>query len=334
MKFLHAADLHIDSQLKGLDALGHAPAERIRAATRDAVVLLIDTALRERVDFVVLAGDIFDGPWPDATTGAWTASQFRRLRDAEVPVFLIRGNHDAKSQIASTAPWPSNVFELSADKPETVVLDSLKTAVHGQSFARREAPDDLAGNYPPPADGRVVGLVLLAMWQIHYLNRTFIYPFRARTQGKRTPILIALMGATSNIAVGYLNGWWLFSVGPVLDESWLSDPRFLVGAALFFGGMALNVASDNTLLRLRSGRDTGYHIPQGGAFRWVSCPNYLGEIIEWCGWAIASWSPAGLAFAVWSIANLTPRALASHRWYLARFEDYPPERRALIPRLL
>jgi DNA repair protein SbcD/Mre11 len=153
MKFLHAADLHIDSQLKGLDALGHAPAERIRAATRDAVVLLIDTALRERVDFVVLAGDIFDGPWPDATTGAWTASQFRRLRDAEVPVFLIRGNHDAKSQIASTAPWPSNVFELSADKPETVVLDSLKTAVHGQSFARREAPDDLAGNYPPPVEG-------------------------------------------------------------------------------------------------------------------------------------------------------------------------------------
>lgn len=153
MKFLHAADLHIDSQLRGLDALGHAPAERIRAATRDAVVQLVDIALRERVDFVLIAGDIFDGPWPDATTGAWTASQLRRLREVDVPVLLIRGNHDARSQVVSTTPWPSNVREFSADRAETISLDGLDVAVHGQSFARREAPHDLAASYPPPVEG-------------------------------------------------------------------------------------------------------------------------------------------------------------------------------------
>ena len=77
-----------------------------------------------------------------------------------------------------------------------------------------------------------------------------------------------------------------------------------------------------------------YRIPRGGLFRWVSCPNYLGEIVEWCGWAIATWSPAGAMFAAWTIANLLPRALSNHRWCRARFPDYPSERKALIPGLL
>ena len=97
--------------------------------------------------------------------------------------------------------------------------------------------------------------------------------------------------------------------------------------------MALNKAADRQLALLgRNGE--GYQVPRGGLYRWVSCPNYLGEIIQWTGWAIAAWSLAGWIFAIWTFANLAPRAIAHHRWYRQTFEDYPPERRALIPYLL
>jgi protein-S-isoprenylcysteine O-methyltransferase Ste14 len=104
--------------------------------------------------------------------------------------------------------------------------------------------------------------------------------------------------------------------------------------AVFVAGLTLNRASDRSLLRLRDRDESGYSIPRGGAFRWVSCPNYLGEIIEWAGWALASRSPAALAFAVFTAANLVPRAVAHHRWYRANFADYPAHRRALVPFLL
>jgi protein-S-isoprenylcysteine O-methyltransferase Ste14 len=97
--------------------------------------------------------------------------------------------------------------------------------------------------------------------------------------------------------------------------------------------MLLNKQADRTLRKLRGPGETGYKIPRGGAYTWVSCPNYLGEIVEWLGWALATWSPAGLAFAAYTAANLVPRALANHRWYRERFPDYPAERRAVIPYL-
>ncbi len=111
---------------------------------------------------------------------------------------------------------------------------------------------------------------------------------------------------------------------------WLTTPRFLVGLAVFVAGMALNLDSDNRLLRLRrESRD--YAVPHGGGFRWVSCPNYLGEILEWTGFAIATASPAAWVFAWWTVANLAPRAWAHHRWYRELFENYPATRRALVP---
>ena len=183
----------------------------------------------------------------------------------------------------------------------------------------------------PTAPG---ALALLALWQIHYLNRTFVYPFRTKTKGRRTPLLIAVMGGTTNVGVGYLVGRWLFELGPSLDGAWMMDPRFIVGVALFGAGMALNMQSDNILFGLRKEGDTGYHIPRGGGYRWVSCPNYLGEIMEWVGFAIASWSPGGLAFALWTMSNLIPRAISSHRWYQETFDDYPKSRRAVFPFLL
>jgi protein-S-isoprenylcysteine O-methyltransferase Ste14 len=130
----------------------------------------------------------------------------------------------------------------------------------------------------------------------------------------------------------YLNARFVSELGEYPDR-WLGDPRFLAGVALFGLGLWLNRRSDASLRRLRAPGETGYRIPRGGAFELVSCPNYLGEILEWCGWALATWSWAGLAFALYTIANLAPRAVTHHRWYRSTFPDYPPERRALVPYL-
>ena len=189
---------------------------------------------------------------------------------------------------------------------------------------------------------QLVPLVFLGMWQVHYLNRTFVYPFRTRTKGRKMPVLVVGSGFLFNVINAYVNARFVSHIGEYgLD--WLGDPRFLAGLAIFLAGLALNIHSDNILLRLRkadgAGRGPGnlgsvtdgYAIPHGGAFRWVSCPNYLGELLEWAGWALATWSLGGLAFFVYAVANLVPRARSNHRWYRGRFEDYPESRRAVIP---
>jgi steroid 5-alpha reductase family enzyme len=104
--------------------------------------------------------------------------------------------------------------------------------------------------------------------------------------------------------------------------------------SVFVLGATVNVRSDEILLRLRQSGDSDYSIPTGGLFEWVSCPNYLGEIVQWTGFAIAAWSLPALSFAVWTAANLVPRAIAHHRWYHDSFDRYPAARRALIPGLL
>jgi protein-S-isoprenylcysteine O-methyltransferase Ste14 len=176
-------------------------------------------------------------------------------------------------------------------------------------------------------------IALLALWQLHYINRTFVYPFRLRGKGKRMPLVIAVMAFAFNWLNAYINARWISHFGEYPDD-WLSGPAFLAGAALFLCGWTINQQSDTILIRLRPPGDTGYRIPAGGLYRWISCPNYLGEILAWTGWAIAAWSLAGLAFAVFTIANLLPRALANHRWYVQQFPEYPASRRALIPYLL
>lgn len=178
--------------------------------------------------------------------------------------------------------------------------------------------------------GELVPLVLLALWQLHYLNRTFVYPFRMRAAGRRMPVAIAAMAIGFNCVNAWINALWISELG-TYAASWLLTPQFLLGAGLFVIGFAINQHADAVLRRLRAPGETGYRIPEGGLYRWVSCPNYLGEILEWAGWAIAAWSPAGAAFAVFTVANLAPRAIANHRWYRQQFADYPRRRRALIP---
>jgi protein-S-isoprenylcysteine O-methyltransferase Ste14 len=173
-------------------------------------------------------------------------------------------------------------------------------------------------------------LVFLAMWESHYLYRAFLYPLRVRESSGRMPLSVVAMAILFNTMNVYLNGRYLFVLSDGYPGAWLADPRFLLGVGLFVLGTLINRGADRTLLHLREASDT-YQIPEGGLYRWISCPNYLGEIIEWLGWAIATWSLAGLAFAVWTAANLAPRARAHHRWYTETMPDYPAERKALVP---
>lgn len=172
--------------------------------------------------------------------------------------------------------------------------------------------------------------VFLGMWELHYVYRAFIYPFTLRDDGKRMPVTVAAMAVVFNSVNASLNAWWLFDLSGGYPLSWLADPRFVIGLALFLAGMIVTRQADATLRGLRAGGD-GYRTPQGGLYRWVSCPNYLGEIVEWSGWALATWSLPGLAFAVWTAANLVPRARANHEWCRAHLPDYPADRRALLP---
>jgi len=178
------------------------------------------------------------------------------------------------------------------------------------------------------------GLVFLALWQTHYVYRSFIFPFRRRGGKQDMPLSIALMSIVFNCANAYLNARWIYTIGPERQAAWLADPRFLMGVALFAFGYGINHQSDKILFGLREPAATGrgdYKIPYGGCFRFVSCPNYLGELVEWLGWALCTFSPAGLAFALASAANLVPRARQHHRWYREKFADYPRTRTAIVP---
>jgi 3-oxo-5-alpha-steroid 4-dehydrogenase 1 len=174
-------------------------------------------------------------------------------------------------------------------------------------------------------------LLFLGMWEAHYIHRAFIYPLTIRDGRKKMPVAVMLMGLGFNLGNSYVNGRYLFTFSGGYPDNWVLDPRFLGGAFLFLAGFIINRWADTMLRSLRRPGETGYKIPYGGLFRWISCPNYLGEILEWSGWALATWSLPGLAFAVWTFANLAPRARANHAWYHEKFREYPPERKALIP---
>ncbi len=153
MKLVHAADLHLDSPLRGLERYEGAPVEQIRGATRRALENLIDLCLDEGAELLLLAGDLYDGNWKDYSTGLFLAAQISRLRREGVAVVWIRGNHDAASQITRHLQLPDNAVELSTRKPETHILERLGIAVHGQGFASRAVEEDLAARYPPAIPG-------------------------------------------------------------------------------------------------------------------------------------------------------------------------------------
>ncbi len=190
------------------------------------------------------------------------------------------------------------------------------------------------------AEKNVVHYLFLLLWELHYINRTFIFPFRIRGDRKQMTLTVVLMAIFFNIINGYLNGTYLFSLADRYTLRWLVGPRFIIGILIFITGFVINQVSDSILRNLRSTMENGgnsrkrYLIPRGFLFERISCPNYFGEIIEWLGWAVLTWSHSGFAFFIWTAANLLPRALSHHRWYRQHFSTYPQKRSAVIPDIL
>lgn len=153
MRFIHAADIHLDSPLNGLSAYPDAPAEQLRSATRDAFSALVDLAVAEEVDFMVIAGDLYDGTWRDFNTGIFFVREMGRLKRAGIPVYVLFGNHDAESEMTKKLEMPENVHVFGPNKPQTFRLDGLLVALHGQSFKQRDITTNLAVGYPAPTVG-------------------------------------------------------------------------------------------------------------------------------------------------------------------------------------
>jgi len=175
--------------------------------------------------------------------------------------------------------------------------------------------------------------IFLFLWLFHYLYRALMFPMLIRGN-KTMPVSVMLFGIIFNSLNAYTQGRYLYFLSPGLEKygpTWLTTPQFVIGVILFFTGFAIHSTSDSITRNLRQPGESGYKIPFGGLFTWVSCPNYLGEILQWFGWAVLTWSIPGLVFALWTVANLMPRARANHEWYNDTFEDYPRKRKALIP---
>ena len=176
----------------------------------------------------------------------------------------------------------------------------------------------------------LVHLVFLIIWLSHYVHRTFIWPFKADMLGKEMPITIALSAFFFNIVNVSIQGYWIFYfVSYSVD--WLSSPFFITGVLIFFIGMYINIRSDYILINLRKEKGPGYHVANTFLYKHLSCPNYFGELLEWMGWAILTYSLSGFVFFLWTFANLFPRAIANHKWYKKQFKQYPQSRKAVIP---
>lgn len=175
--------------------------------------------------------------------------------------------------------------------------------------------------------------VMIGLFSFHYLHRSFIFPFRIKTKGKTMPWLIAGSAIFFNLMNGFGLGYY-FTRFANYDNNWFSDLRFIGGVLLFITGVYINWKADAMLIALRRPGETGYKIPQGWLFKYISCPNLFGETLEWAGFALLCWNLPAFTFFIWTAANLIPRALSHHRWYKEKFTDYPKERKAIVPFLI
>ena len=167
--------------------------------------------------------------------------------------------------------------------------------------------------------------LLLLLWNLHYLNRSIIFPLRIRTNGKQMPVSIMLSAVGFNIVNDFVNGYFLAVSPPA------SGILFGIGLTVFIIGFMVNNVADTQLINLRKPGETGYSIPTGILFQWVSCPNLSAEIFEWIGFAMMAMNLGAFSFAVWTFCNLAPRAVAHHKWYIDKFPDYPKNKKAVIP---
>ncbi len=176
-------------------------------------------------------------------------------------------------------------------------------------------------------------IVFLLLFELHYFHRSFVFPFLMRGRS-RMPVAIVAMSIVFNLANGYLQGWWLFRLAPeqgYYGPGWLMSPQFIAGTVLFFAGMFINRQSDSIISHLRKPGDTRHYLPHGGLYDYVTSANYLGEIIEWLGWAVLTWSLAGLVFFWFTCANLVPRSNAIWHRYREEFPSGMGRRKRIFP---
>ena len=168
----------------------------------------------------------------------------------------------------------------------------------------------------------MVRLAFLFLFELHYIHRSFVFPFRLRGKSMM-PFSIILMGVVFNVLNALMQGGWIFYLSPVdyYGSDWLTTPKFIGGFLVFILGMYINIQSDDIIRNLRKNGDSRHYLPKEGMFRYVTSANYFGEFIEWVGFSILTWSWAGVVFAVWTFANLGPRAARIHKRYLQEFPD-------------
>ena len=167
----------------------------------------------------------------------------------------------------------------------------------------------------------VAPLVMFLLFELHYFQRSFVFPFLLKGKSKM-PVAIMTMGIIFNCINGYIQGMWIFRLsGNMYTAEWLTSPQFIIGAVIFFVGLAINWHSDYVIRHLRKPGDTRHYLPQKGMYRYVTSANYFGEIVEWTGFAILTWSFAGLVFLIWTCANLVPRANSIYHKYEKEFAD-------------
>ena len=179
----------------------------------------------------------------------------------------------------------------------------------------------------------LIGDVVLALWLLHYGHRGLIWCWLVPKRDGRVSMSLLMSSISFNLINGGLIGWYMAYVA-AYPEQWLLDPRAIVGILLFVLGAKVNIWSDYRMRRLRMESTDRSVVPSGGPFNYVCCPNLAGEIIEWIGFALLTWSLPGLAFALWTIANLVPRALWRRDWYRENFDTFPKARAALVPGVL
>ena len=168
-------------------------------------------------------------------------------------------------------------------------------------------------------------LLVTFIWAFHYFYRTIIFPIKLKTKGKKMPLLIIISAFIFNLFNGFFVGY---------EIAYISKIDFgintIIGLIIFLCGMYINRFSDNKLISLRQ-ENKEYQIPKGGMFKYISCPNHFGEIVEWIGFALIVFNLSSLSFVLWTAFNLIPRALNHHNWYINSFKEYPHKRKAVIP---
>jgi len=251
VKFVHASDLHLDSPLRGLERYEGAPVDRVRGATRRAFENLIDLCLAEEAAFLLLAGDIFDGDWKDYGTGLFFLAQLARLGKAGIATYLVRGNHDAASQVTRYLPLPAHLHELGSRHPETRILEAHGVAIHGQSFATRAVTADLAVDYPHP----VRGLFNIGLLHTSVDGRVGHEPY-------------APCSRAGLIAKGY--DYW--ALGHVHTREVLARDPWIVFPGNLQGRQAREAGPKGaTLVTVKEGRVAAVEARALDVVRWMSC---------------------------------------------------------------